>query len=88
MELEWVTNHLASCCHAAEGIARGLPLADSRLGEPFVIAAQALGKEISLLQVPSDKRCRKCSTICRIDFARFKSIGKLAVPVYYMPSGV
>ncbi|HUG67887.1 MAG TPA: hypothetical protein VMM76_09045 [Pirellulaceae bacterium] len=53
MELDWVTNHLASCCHAAEGIARGLPLADSRLGEQFVNAAQALRKEISILQVPS-----------------------------------
>src|SRR5687767_13935573 len=38
MELEWVTNHLASCCHAAEGITRGLPPADARLGEPFVEA--------------------------------------------------
>lgn len=53
MELEWVTNHLASCCHAAEGIARGLPLADSRLGEPFADAVRALRQEISLLQVPS-----------------------------------
>lgn len=53
MELEWVTNHLASSCHAAEGIARGLPLADSRLGEPFVAAAQALRQEIAALQLPS-----------------------------------
>lgn len=44
MELEWVTNELASCCHAADGIARGLPLADSRLGEPFADAAQSLLK--------------------------------------------
>jgi hypothetical protein len=53
MELKWVTNHLSSCCHAAEGFARGLPLADSRLGEPFANAAQALRKEVSILRVPA-----------------------------------
>lgn len=53
MELAWVTNHLASCCHAAEGIARGLPLADSRLGEPFADATQALRKAISTRQLPT-----------------------------------
>jgi len=53
MELEWVTNHLASSCHAAEGVARGLPLADSRLSEPFVAAAQVLQQEISALQLPN-----------------------------------
>ncbi|MEO8495298.1 MAG: hypothetical protein ABI614_09520 [Planctomycetota bacterium] len=52
MELDWVTHHLASCCYAAEGIARGLPLADSRLGEPFVDAVQALRQEISALRLP------------------------------------
>jgi hypothetical protein len=53
MELKWVTNHLASCCHAAEGIARGLPLADPRLDESFVAAAQELQQQISALQLPS-----------------------------------
>ena len=53
MELEWVTNHLANCCYAAEGIARGLPLVDSRLAEPFADAVQAVRKEIAILQVPS-----------------------------------
>ena len=52
MEVEWVTNHLASCCYAAEGIARGLPLADSRMGDQFVAASQALSKEISVRQLP------------------------------------
>ena len=52
MELEWVTHHLASCCYAAEGIARGLPLADSRLGEPFVAAAQELRHEIAVQRLP------------------------------------
>ncbi|MEX0818204.1 MAG: hypothetical protein WD070_01385 [Pirellulaceae bacterium] len=53
MEQVWVTNHLASCCHAAEGLARGLPLADSRLGERFVAAAQSLQHEILTLRLPS-----------------------------------
>ena len=53
MELEWVTNHLANCCYAAEGIARGLPLVASRLAEPFADAVQAVRKEIAILQVPS-----------------------------------
>ena len=52
MELEWVTNHLASCCHAAEGITRGLPPADARLGEPFVEAVQALQQEIAARRLP------------------------------------
>ena len=52
MDLEWVTSDLASCCYAAEGIARGLPLADSRLGEPFVNAAQGLRHEIAALRLP------------------------------------
>lgn len=53
MELDWVTNHLAACCHAAEGIARGLPLADARFGEPFVNAAHALRQEITAHQLPT-----------------------------------
>ncbi len=53
MELAWVTKHLASCCYAAEGIARGLPPADSRLGEPFAEATQALRKAISARRLPA-----------------------------------
>ncbi len=52
MELDWVTHHLATCCYAAEGIARGLPLADPRLREPFVAAVQSLQHEISALHIP------------------------------------
>ena len=54
MKLEWVTNHLASCCHAAEGIARGLPMADSRLGEPFADAAIDLRQQVLSLKLPYD----------------------------------
>ncbi len=53
MELDWVTNQFATCCHAAEGLARGLPLADPRLDESFVEAAQSLNQAISTLPVPS-----------------------------------
>ncbi len=52
MQVDWVTNHTAACCHAAEGLARGLPLADSRLNDSFVEAAQSLNQAISSLPVP------------------------------------
>ncbi|MCA9123350.1 MAG: hypothetical protein H6822_08370 [Planctomycetaceae bacterium] len=52
MELEWKTSELASCCHTIVGIVRGLPLADSRLGEPFADAALTLRQHVASLRLP------------------------------------
>jgi hypothetical protein len=55
MELDWVANHFANCCYAAEGLARGLQPADARVGEPLIDPARLLQQEIAAAGLPAEK---------------------------------